>query len=311
MKTIEREVSRIVPVVPTPFRSDEAIDEEALRRLIEFAVDIGVRAVCLPAYGSEFYKLSDKERIRIVQVVVQQAAGRLLVIAQSNHPSSHMALSIAKANVDCGADLVSIALPRQFALPDDDLLRYLAPVLNGVNVPCLVQDFNPGGPTIGVDFVQRLRSECSNFRFLKLEAPLLAGTVHEIREITGDQIGILAGWGGLYMLELMKVGIRGVMPGLALADLLSWVFDLQKEARVDEAFDLYSRVLPQIVFSLQNLELYQYCEKCLLKARGLLPNARCRSGNYTPDSFTADHIDYLNRQVMTAVEQSRYRSRVK
>ena len=66
-----------VPIIPTPFRDDESIDEDALRNLIEFAVQSGVQAACLPAYASEFYKLTDAERLQVVKVAVEQAAGRL------------------------------------------------------------------------------------------------------------------------------------------------------------------------------------------------------------------------------------------
>jgi hypothetical protein len=52
--------------------------------------------------------------------------------------------------------LIAMAIPRQFHLGDDDLLRYLTPILNAVDVPCLVQDFNPGGTTVGMSFITRL-----------------------------------------------------------------------------------------------------------------------------------------------------------
>jgi len=287
-----------------PFDGSDGIDDDALRRLVEFAVTRELGAICLPAYGSEFYKLSDLERVRVVQVAVSQAAGRALVVAQSNHPSSRVALSMARTHIENGADLIGVALPRQFALTEDDLLRYLTPILNGVNVPCLVQDFNPGGVAVGVDFAIRLRAECPNFRYLKLEEPLCAAKVSAIREATKDEIGILEGWGGLYMMELIPAGICGVMPGLAIADILNRVFDLRKANRIAEAFQLYEKVLPQIVFSLQNLELFLYCEKRLLQARGLLPNARCRSAGLTPDRFTVDYVDELNGRILREIEKA-------
>ena len=76
-----------VPIIPTPFTTDESIDEAALRDLIEFAISSGLQAVCLPAYASEFYKLTDDERLLVVKIAVEQAAGRLQIVAQSNHPS--------------------------------------------------------------------------------------------------------------------------------------------------------------------------------------------------------------------------------
>lgn len=303
-KGVRRGVNGVVPVIPIPFAADEEIDETALRRLIGFAAQIGVGAICLPAYGSEFYKLSDAERTRVVKIAVEEAAGRLLVIAQSNHGSSKMALSIARANVLAGADLISIAIPRMFALSDDDLLRYLTHVLNGIEVPCLVQDFNPGGPTVSVDFVVRLRSESPSFRYLKLEEVLLLSKVRAIRDATQDAIGVLEGWGGIYMMELVPVGICGLMPGLGMADLLNHVFDLRKSCKPKEAFAFYEKVLPHIVFSLQNFELFAYCEKRLLQARGLLSNTRCRNASYTPDPSTVRYVDELNDRILRVLEEA-------
>ena len=60
------DVGGVVPIVPIPFDDREEIDAAGLRRLIEFAVSCGVRAVCLPAYGSELYKLTDQERLEVV-----------------------------------------------------------------------------------------------------------------------------------------------------------------------------------------------------------------------------------------------------
>lgn len=294
----------VVPIIPMPFDEHDEIDEEALRRLVEFAVSGGVGAICLPAYASEFYKLSDQERVRVVKVAVEQAAGRVQVVAQSNHGSSRVALRMARTHVENGADLVSVAIPRQFALPKDDLLAYLSFVMNGVDVPCLVQDFNPGGSTVDVRFVKWLMDECPNFHYLKLEEALLAPKVIAIREATKGKIGILEGWGGLYMMELIPLGICGIMPGLALADGLNLVFKLRAGNKSAAAFQLYEKLLPQLVFTLQNLELFMYCEKRLLQARGILSNARCRSAAFTPDPDTVRYVDELNERIVQALDKA-------
>ena len=87
-----KSISGVVPIVPTPFvPGSEDIDTAALRRLVDFAVDAEAAAICLPAYGSEFYKLTDQERLDVVEVAVDQAAGRLPVMAQCNHGSAQWA----------------------------------------------------------------------------------------------------------------------------------------------------------------------------------------------------------------------------
>ena len=292
----------VLPVLPIPFDENEEIDEPSLRRLVDFAVACGVKAICLPMYASEFYKLSDEERTRVVAIAVDQASSRIRVIGNCAHGSSRVARSYAEAHIRAGADMISIPVPRTFSLPDDDLLRYLTPVFKAVDVPVLLQDFNPGGPTVSAEFVRRLLEQCPNFRCLKLESPLMARKVKAIRQATDDRVGVLEGWGGLYIMELIPVGICGTMPALGIADIMTRVFNLRVQ-RSPAAFTLFEKVLPQIVFSLQNMEAYLYCEKRLLQARGVLTNAASRRAGYTPDPVMVQYVDELNERVLSTLEE--------
>ena len=65
MTTHDAKIDGVVPVIPTPFCQDESIDYKALAACVHFAVECGVSAVCLPAYGSEFYKLTESERGKV------------------------------------------------------------------------------------------------------------------------------------------------------------------------------------------------------------------------------------------------------
>jgi len=300
---IDNELFGVVPIVPTPFREDEEIDEDALRRLIDFAISGGIKAVCLPAYASEFYKLSDDEKLRVVKIAVEHAAGRIKIVAQSNSPSLKIAIRLAQANVKAGADVISLAVPRIFGLPEDSIREYLSGFLSSIpTTPVLIQDFNPGGSSISVAFIKQLMEEHSNFKYLKLEEPLCAPKFGEIIKTTGGKVGLFEGWGGLYMLELTPLGIAGVMPGLAVADILQKVFVLRKEGKNDEAFDLFEKVMPQIFFSLQSMELFHYAEKELLIARGVLTNSVARKAAYIPDQSSVKYIKELNQRVVSLVK---------
>jgi 4-hydroxy-tetrahydrodipicolinate synthase len=295
----------VVPIIPTPFDAAGEIDEPALGRLIEFAVRCRVGAVCLPAYASEFYKLTEEERVRVVGIAVRAARDRVAVVAQSNHPSARIAATIARANVAEGAALVSVALPRQFAVPEADHLDYVAEVFGAVPVPCLLQDFNPAGLAVGAGFCVKLLKRVPNFRYIKLEEPLMAAKVVAIRQATRNRVGVLEGWGGMYMLDLIPAGICGVMPGLGVADVLQRAFLARKAGRSPQAFTLFESVLPQIVFSLQNMEFFHYAEKRLLVARGVLAHARTRGIRYTPDRIAVRYVDELNARVVRAAARLR------
>lgn len=307
MTTTDNELFGVVPIIPTPFTENEEIDEDALRNLIDFAIDGGIRAVCLPAYASEFYKLTDDEKLQVVRVAVERAAGRLKIVAQSNHPSLKVAIKLAQANVKAGADVISLAVPRIFSLPENSLKVYLSEFLQSIpNTPVLIQDFNPGGSSISVGFIKELMDENPNFKYLKLEEPLCAPKFEQIIQATDDQIGLFEGWGGLYMLELVPIGIRGVMPGLAVADILQKIFTLRSSGEDAKAFELFERVMPQIFFSLQNMELFHYAEKELLIARGVLSNSIARKAAYIPDPSSINYIRELNQRILDVVNDEKY-----
>jgi 4-hydroxy-tetrahydrodipicolinate synthase len=288
-----------VPVIPTPFREDESIDWDALAACVDFAARVGVSAVCLPAYGSEFYKLSEAEREQVAETAIGAAAGRTLVIAQSNHPAAIHAAEIARGNEARGADLISFAMPRTFPLPEADLLSYCHTVCSAVKVPVLLQDFNPGGTTIGGDFCRRLLESCPNFRYAKLEEPLMATKVREVREATSDQVGVLEGWGGMYLIELIEPGICGFMPGLGMADLFQSIWRMAEAGLLSDAQDLYEKLLPQVVYSLQSMELFLQMEKDLLVRRGVIDasSAHVRSASWRPDKQAWRHAQILNERV--------------
>jgi 4-hydroxy-tetrahydrodipicolinate synthase len=303
LQTGLKKIDGVVPIVPTPFTSSEEIDWGALRGLVEFARAGGACAICLPAYASEFYKLTEPERRRVVVEAVAQASGRIPVIAQVNYPSARQAADNAKFAQDAGADAVAVAVPRLFPLPEADLLRYFDCVLNAVELPVLIQDFNPTGQAVGPRFAAELHRAFPHFRYLKLEEPLMAGKIEAILQATGGEVGVLEGWGGMYMLELIPAGICGVMPGLAVADLLGVAFRLASGGKRLEAYEVFERVLPQIVFSLQHMELFHRAEKMLLQARGVLDSAHVRHAGMELDPADAEHIRFLNERILALLDR--------
>lgn len=295
----------VVPIIPTPFRADEQIDFDGITHCVQFAQRSGLPAVCLPAYASEFYKLSEAERARCVETAIAAAGGKLGVMAQANHPSARHAAELARRYESLGANYISLAIPRLFALPEADLLAYSRTICDAVKLPVLVQDFNPGGPTVGGEFARKLADSCGNFRYLKLEESLMSGKIRAIIAATEGRIGVLEGWGGMFMLELMPAGICGLMPGLGASDLLNQIWTRYHAGQQQAALELFQVVLPQVVFALQSSELFNWIEKRLLRARGVLndDNIHVRSATWTPDEATLRYGDWLNEQVVAAAKR--------
>lgn len=292
------QIDGIVPIIPTPFLHDGCPDWKSLESLLNFAVNAKVSAVCLPAYASEFYKLTDTERRDAAIRAATLLGDKLPVIGQVNHVSTAHVVETARDLESAGVAAISVAVPRLFNLPEADLLRYFDRILGAIGIPLLIQDFNPGGTTVSLDFVQQLCRQHQHFQYLKLEEPLMSERVRTIVDGTNGEIGVLEGWGGVFMIELMKAGIVGVMPGLAVADVLQLVWNLEKQGNSDGAYDAFVGVLPQITNSLQSLEFFHHAEKALLVARGILPSATVRDATLTVGSNDLAHIDRLNRKVL-------------
>src|SRR5215204_469465 len=199
--TMGAKINGVVPIIPIPFNTDDYIDEGALRRCVNFVCTRPMAAMCLPAYASEFYKLSEGEREAVIGIALDANQGRIPLIAQANHGSSKVAADLARRYEAMGADVISFALPRQFGTTDADLLRYCGAIADAVSIPVLIQDFAPGKATIDADFIEQLHKQHPNFRYAKLEEPLIIDKLVRIREKSGDKVGILEGWGGYYMLE--------------------------------------------------------------------------------------------------------------
>ena len=260
------QIDGIVPVIPTPFSRNEEIDWAALRRLLDFAAGAEVNAVCLPAYASEFYKLSEAERREAIGVAVDHLAGTVPVIAQVNYAATVQAVRSVREAQKKGAAAICCAVPRMFSLDEVALFNHFDRILQVIDIPLVIQDFNPGGATISAHFVAKLHHAHPNLRYVKL--------------------------------ELMPSGICGVMSGLGISDILARAFRLARHGEQDRAYELFQGVLPQIVFCLQNLELYHHAEKLLLEARGIIKESIVRQASRTLRENEAKHIRFLNSKIL-------------
>lgn len=297
----------IVPLVPLPVAdATREIHYSELPALLEFALGMGVAGLQVPGHLNEFLKLSDADRSKIIRAAVEIVDGRSPVIAPVYHYSPDLAAAAAQQYADLGADVIAFTIPRPALVSNDDVLAYCRTVCRAVNVPVLIQDRNPTGPTVGPDFCQRMLETCPNFRYLKLEEPLMyqvAGKLVALRAATNNAIQIFEGWHGLYTLDLLPYGISGVMPNLGVADILARVWALARGDESEQAADIFERVLPQMLFGLQNAEMYVYLDKRLLVERGILSEAAMQPISFSPPAELVARGDFLNRRVARILEQ--------
>ncbi len=90
-----------VPLI-TPFNNDLTIDEKGLRQLVDYFVDQGVDGLVPVGTTGESPTLDHDEHGRVIEIVVDQAAGRLPVMAGTGSNSTSEAISMTKHAEEVG-----------------------------------------------------------------------------------------------------------------------------------------------------------------------------------------------------------------
>ncbi|MEM1797932.1 MAG: dihydrodipicolinate synthase family protein [Candidatus Jordarchaeales archaeon] len=131
----------VIPPLITPFNREGEIDETFLRTHVDYLVECGVHGVfCLSSVG-EFAYLSDEEKLKIIEIVVEEVAGRVPVLVGVGHFSFRVSLNYAKAAERLGADgLVAILLP-YFPVTDAMAYEYYASLAKSTGLPTLIYNF--------------------------------------------------------------------------------------------------------------------------------------------------------------------------
>src|SRR4029079_14124464 len=80
----------VVPVVPTPFLDDGALDLDGQRRVLDFLLDAGCHGMCLLANWSEQFSLSAAERARLTELPRGHVAGGVPVVVTTSHYSTRI-----------------------------------------------------------------------------------------------------------------------------------------------------------------------------------------------------------------------------
>ena len=102
----------VIPALVTPFTDDgKNIDEERSRRLIRHVMSLGVTGLVPCGTTGEFQNLSEQERRRVVEIAIDEAKGRIPVIAGTGASGTDLAIEKTTHAKDAGADAAIIVTP--------------------------------------------------------------------------------------------------------------------------------------------------------------------------------------------------------
>jgi 4-hydroxy-tetrahydrodipicolinate synthase len=193
----------------TPFKRDETIDETAVRRLAKRQIDAGIHFLVPVGTTGESPTLTEDERVRVVELVVEEAAGRVPVLAGAGGYDTREVIRVGVRMKRAGAAGLLSVTPYYNKPTPEGLFQHYQAIAGEVGLPTVVYNV-PGrtGCNVGVSTLVRLAS-IPNVVGVK-EASGNVGQMCEICRAVPDSFLVLSGDDAL-TLPLMAVGGSGIV----------------------------------------------------------------------------------------------------
>lgn len=234
----------VVPLV-TPFTADGAVDEPALRHLIDFQLASGSHGVSVTGTTGEPSALTLDERERLIALGAEQVAGRAVFAPGTGTNNIDETLRLTRFAAKEGVDAALVIVPYYNRPSQEGLYRHFATVLEATDLPILVYNI-PGRTATNIlpETLARLHRDYPHLIGVKesnkdFEQP--SRILHEC----GRDFLVLS---GIELLCYPMLAIGGAGHVSATGNLLprevAAIYDLVQEGRHGEALDLHYRLLP-------------------------------------------------------------------
>ncbi|MGA7740981.1 MAG: 4-hydroxy-tetrahydrodipicolinate synthase [Polyangia bacterium] len=233
----------VITALVTPFRGD-AVDEEALRRLVDEQIRAGIDGFVPVGTTGESPTVTVEEHIRIIKIVVEETRRRVPVIAGTGANSTREAIELTSEARAVGADGTLQVTPYYNRPTQDGLFRHFKAIADAVPLPMLV--YNVPGRT-GCDLLPETMARLC-------EVPLVVGIKEatgsaqraaQIISRVGDRMVVLSG-DDATAFPLYALGAHGcisVVSNVAPADM-SAMWDAAAAGNWNKARELHYRLFP-------------------------------------------------------------------
>lgn len=238
-----------MPILPTPITPDGRIDETSLRRLVRYALANGAAAIGHFGIASEFFKLDEHERELIAQVVIDEVGGRVPVFLGTTGASDSLAVRYAEQAHALGADLLMVAIPYVNVPDRDAMCDYYRRVAEATPLPIILQDTPTSAPILTAEVACRLFDENPTIQYIKAEGNDFITKTAAVMELSGGRMPVIGGYGGKFMIHMLRLGVTSFMTGTEALDLHNAVIQAFLSGDEEAAAKLYfERLLPYFAF---------------------------------------------------------------
>jgi 4-hydroxy-tetrahydrodipicolinate synthase len=236
------ELSGVFPYVVSPIDSSGTIKTRVLTKLCSDLINAGVHGLTPLGSTGEIAYLSDRQRLIVVEAVVEAASGRVPVVPGVSATAVNDAIDKARQYERAGAAAIVAVLEAYFPLKEGEAERYFLAIADSVTVPVIVYT-NPNFQrfTLSIDAIARL-SRHANIIGIK-EASSDTGRLLTIMNNCGSGLNVFAASSHIGV-SVLLLGGKGLFagPGCVIPRQLIAMYDLCQAGRWAEAANLQKRV---------------------------------------------------------------------
>jgi 4-hydroxy-tetrahydrodipicolinate synthase len=195
----------------TPFTSEGELDVEALRTCVRFWLKGEVSGLVSCGSNGEAPYLSRKERRIVIKTVVEEASGKIRVVAGTGSVSTKQTIAFTRDAEKLEADAALVVTPFYFKLSNKEIYEHYRTVLEAVDLPIILYNVPKfTGVSLDASVISQLVSKYERVVGLK-DSSGSFGTITETIRLVGDKISVLAGTADVTLPTLMLGGKGAVI----------------------------------------------------------------------------------------------------
>jgi 4-hydroxy-tetrahydrodipicolinate synthase len=231
----------------TPFKRDGSLDEAGVTRLARRQIQAGIHFLVPCGTTGEVPTLTDEEQVRIVELIVAEAKGRVPVLAGAGGYNTHEVIESGRRMKAAGADGLLSVTPYYNKPSPEGLYQHYKAIADAVGLPIVVYNV-PGRTGCNVDPATLVRLTSIPQVVGVKEA---SGNITQMAEICGsvpENFIVLSGDDAL-TLPLMAIGGRGII-SVASNEIpaeMSRMVELAEAGDFGGALALHKRLLPLLM----------------------------------------------------------------
>lgn len=256
----------VIPAVLTVFDKEENIDEVGMRQLVSFLIEKGVNGLYLTGSTGEGFTMTSEERKKVVEIVIDETAGRVPVVVHVGAIGTKISIDLAKHAESVGADGISSVPPFYWKFNENQIIKYYEDIANSCSIPMIVYNVPLVG-LLGMNAIKRL-AKIENVKGIKYTA-LSQYEITQIKDEVGEEFLVYSGADEMAMSGLIS-GADGIVGSFynIMPELFINIYDAVKNKDLDEAQRLQKQAVEVIMYALQLPSFYAGM-KVILKWMGI------------------------------------------